>query len=83
MNQNQIVKKFDELAFFNELSNKEKETLASLENHILQVEPFVNILKEDGALSIFARVVAAIQSIFSAVFVGLFALAMRWRFRRG
>ena len=46
MNQEQIVKKMEELSFFEELNDKEKETLASLENYILQFEPSVRILHE-------------------------------------
>ena len=46
MNQEEIIKKMEELSFFEKLSNDEKETLGSLENHILQFEPFVKILNE-------------------------------------
>lgn len=46
MNQDQIVKRIEELSFFNELNESEKKTLAALENHVLQFKPFTKILNE-------------------------------------
>lgn len=46
MNSKQIVKKMDDLPFFNELSKKEKKTLAELEDYVMQYGPEEKILKE-------------------------------------
>ena len=46
MEQNQIVKKIDELSFFNGINENEKNVLASLDGYILQFEPFVKIVNE-------------------------------------
>ncbi|MGV7220949.1 MAG: Crp/Fnr family transcriptional regulator [Nitrospinales bacterium] len=46
MNQDQIVKKLDELSFFNDLNNDEKNEIATLNGYLLQFEPFVKIVNE-------------------------------------
>lgn len=46
MNSKQIIKKMDDLPFFNELSNKEKKTLSGLKDHVIECVPSEKILKE-------------------------------------
>ena len=46
MNSKQIIKKMEDLTFFNELSKMEKKTLSELEDYLMQYGPAEKILKE-------------------------------------
>ena len=46
MKQDQIKKKLDELSFFNDINEDEKNALASVDGYILHFEPFAKIVNE-------------------------------------